>query len=71
VDAGYVYLTRVKAADAFNLSKYEYFWGKDKGWKNDVLTTFDSSTAVFWNSGQGQLVWNDHYGCYMFVGLSK
>jgi hypothetical protein len=43
----YVYMSRVIAADAFDLSKYEYWWGLGEGWKSDVLTTFTSDTAVF------------------------
>ncbi|KAI0813569.1 hypothetical protein GGR55DRAFT_676501 [Xylaria sp. FL0064] len=68
-DSQYVYLARVNAADAFDLTKYEYFWGRSQGWKSDVLTTFSSDTAVFWGTGQGQIVWSDFYQCYIFVHL--
>ncbi|KAH8158935.1 hypothetical protein CIB48_g9304 [Xylaria polymorpha] len=47
----YVYMTRVNAADAFDLSKYEYWWGRGQGWKSDVLNTFTADTAVFWGTG--------------------
>ncbi|KAI1280248.1 hypothetical protein F5Y07DRAFT_396402 [Xylaria sp. FL0933] len=69
-DSQYVYLTRVNAADAFDLTKYEYFWGRSQGWKSDILTTFSSDTAVFWGIGQGQVIWSDFYQCYIFVHLS-
>ncbi|KAI0449360.1 hypothetical protein F5B21DRAFT_50732 [Xylaria acuta] len=66
----YVYMARVNAADAFDLSKYEYWWGRGQGWKPDVLTTFTSDTAVFWGTGQGQVVWSDFYQAYIFVHIS-
>lgn len=67
----YVYQIRVRAADAFDVSKYEYWWGRAEGWKSTPLTKFDCETAVMWGTGQGQIVWNQHYGCYIFVHLSK
>jgi hypothetical protein len=65
----YVYMARVRAADAFDLGKYEYWWGRQQGWKTEVLTSFGAETAVLWGSGQGQVVWNGFYGVYMFVTL--
>ncbi|KAI1499959.1 hypothetical protein F5X99DRAFT_430164 [Biscogniauxia marginata] len=66
----YVYVTRVKNADAFDLSKYEYWWGADQGWKNTRLDTFTPDTAAFYKPGQGQFVWSDHFKCYIFVHIS-
>lgn len=68
--AGYAYLARVKAEDAFDLDKYEYFWGRQQGWKSEVLTKFDAETAVWWAVGQGQVAWNEHYQCYVLAHLS-
>lgn len=69
--SSYSYATRVKASEAHDLSSYEYFWGPTQGWKSDLLTQFDSETAIFWGAGQGQIVWNEHYQCYIFVHLSE
>lgn len=65
----YVYQCRVKAADAFDLARYEYWWGRQAGWRREPLARFDAETAVLWMSGQGQVVWNDFFGCYIFVRL--
>ena len=66
----YIYQARVKAADAFDLSKYEYWWGRQKGWKqNQPLTTFNTETAVMWGAGQGQVVYSPYYQCYIYVHL--
>ncbi|KAK8068698.1 hypothetical protein PG994_005314 [Apiospora phragmitis] len=69
VDSSYVYQCRVKATEAFDLARYEYWWGRQMGWKSESLTTFTAETAVMWMSGQGQVVWNDYLGCYVFVRL--
>ncbi|KAK0616478.1 hypothetical protein B0T14DRAFT_435101 [Immersiella caudata] len=69
LEGGYIYLARVKAADAFDLCKYEYWWGCQQGWKPEVLTTFTTETAALWGTGQGQIVWNEYYGCYIMVHL--
>ncbi|KAF4809794.1 hypothetical protein CGCTS75_v014710 [Colletotrichum tropicale] len=69
VDGSYVYMVRVKASDAFDLTKYQYWWGRQQGWKSDRLTTFTSETAVLWGTGQGQVVWNQFYQCYIMVHL--
>lgn len=65
----YVYMARVRAEDAFDLTKYEYWWGREQGWKSDVLTTFDCETAVMWGVGQGQIVYNNHFKTYIYVHL--
>ena len=67
----YVYLARVKASDAFDLSKYQYWWGLQQGWKSNVLTTFTSETAVWWGTGQGQIVYSPYYECYILVNLGN
>lgn len=64
-------MVRVKASEAFDLSKYEYWWGLQKGWKAERLTTFTSETATLWGTGQGQIVWNELYQCYIFVHLGE
>ncbi|KAM0245896.1 hypothetical protein ACHAP5_005046 [Fusarium lateritium] len=68
-DKMYVYMARVPAGDAFDLDKYEYWWGRDEGWKSEILDTFDCETAVMWGVGQGQIVHNNHYGTYIYVYL--
>lgn len=70
-ESEYVYQARVKAPDAFDLSKYEYWWGRQQGWKSDLLTTFTPETAVMWGVGQGSLVYSNLYNCYIYVHLSK
>ncbi|KAH8882158.1 hypothetical protein GQ53DRAFT_847776 [Thozetella sp. PMI_491] len=65
-----VYMARVRAADSFDLSMYEYWWGRQQGWKPQVLTTFNAETAVMASTGQGQVFWSPFYGCYVFVHAS-
>ncbi|KAF7554430.1 hypothetical protein G7Z17_g2882 [Cylindrodendrum hubeiense] len=67
--SSYVYQARVPAADAFDLSKYEYWWGRQQGWKSDVLSTFTSETAIMWGVGQGQITYNKHFKKYIYVHL--
>ncbi|KAK8878712.1 hypothetical protein PGQ11_000006 [Apiospora arundinis] len=50
-------------------SRYEYWWGREMGWKSEPLTVFTAETAVMWMSGQGQVVWNAFLSCYIFVRL--
>ncbi|KAF2101021.1 hypothetical protein NA57DRAFT_37277 [Rhizodiscina lignyota] len=66
----YSYMVRVKKSEAFDLSKYQYWHGVQRGWSSTRLETFNSNTAIFWGVGQGQIVWNAHYDCYIFVHLS-
>ncbi|OTA00718.1 hypothetical protein A9Z42_0009920 [Trichoderma parareesei] len=56
----YVYQARVKAKDAFELDRYEYWWGRRKGWRREVLkgSEHDPESAVMWGVGQGQVVFN-------------
>ncbi|TDZ39041.1 hypothetical protein C8035_v005713 [Colletotrichum spinosum] len=69
VEGSSVYLVRVKASEAFDLSKYQYWWGLQQGWMSDRLTAFTSETATLWGTGQGQVVWSEFHGCYIFVRL--
>ncbi|KAK7975290.1 hypothetical protein PG989_013753 [Apiospora arundinis] len=69
VDSGYVYECRVKATEVFEISRYEYWWGRETGWKSEPLIVFTAETAVMWMSGQGQVVWNAFLSCYIFVRL--
>jgi hypothetical protein len=71
IGSQYVYQVRVLAKNAFDLSKYEYWWGRAQGWKSTPLTVFNTETAVLWGTGQGQVVWNAFYGCYIFVHLGQ
>ncbi|KAK8018984.1 hypothetical protein PG991_008174 [Apiospora marii] len=71
VQSAYVYQCRVKATDAFDITKYEYWWGRQKGWRSQLLTTFTAETAVMWMSGQGQVMWNKYLNCYVFVRLGS
>ncbi|KAK1755510.1 hypothetical protein QBC47DRAFT_190394 [Echria macrotheca] len=69
LEGSYMYLARVKASEAFDLDKYEYYWGLQRGWKSEILTTFTTETAAMWGTGQGQIVWNAYYHCYLLVHL--
>ena len=69
--SAYVYLVRVKASEAFDLSKYQYWWGLQQGWKSTVLTSFTSETAVWWGTGQGQIVYSPYYQCYILVNMGN
>ncbi|OBR06947.1 secreted protein [Colletotrichum higginsianum IMI 349063] len=69
VQSSYVYMVRVKAHEAFDLSRYEYWWGRQRGWRTERLTVFTAETAALWGIGQGQVVWNEFYSCYIFVHL--
>ncbi|GFP55887.1 hypothetical protein TASIC1_0006005700 [Trichoderma asperellum] len=66
----YIYQARVKAADAFNLDAYEYWWGREKGWRTEVLTEHNAETAVMWGAGQGQVVYSEYFKCYIYVHLN-
>ncbi|KAI0487714.1 hypothetical protein F4859DRAFT_465984 [Xylaria cf. heliscus] len=70
IGSQYIYMARVNATDAFDLTKYQYWWGRSQGWKSTLLTTFTDDTAVFWGTGQGQIVWSSFYNVYIFVHLS-
>lgn len=65
-----VFLTRVKSRHCFDQSKYEYWWGRARGWSSTPLDQFDHETAVWKATGQGQIVWNEYLRCYIFVHLS-
>lgn len=65
----YIYMARVRASDAFNLDAYQYWWGRQAGWKSEILTTFNSETAVMWGAGQGQIVYNEYFETYIYVHL--
>ena len=69
LEGSYIFLARVKATDAFDLLKYEYFWGQQQGWKSEPLTVFSTETATMWGTGQGQITWNEYYQCYILVHL--
>ncbi|EKJ71895.1 hypothetical protein FPSE_07898 [Fusarium pseudograminearum CS3096] len=68
-DKNYVYMARVPACDAFDLDKYEYWWGREQGWKSEPLTECNCETAVMWGVGQGQIVYNKHFETYFYVHL--
>lgn len=67
----YIYQARVRAHHAFDLDKYEYWWGRRRGWRREVLTQFDTTTAVMWGCGQGQIVYNKKFRKYIYVHMSK
>ena len=69
-DNQYVYQARVKAGNAFDLSQYEYWWGRDQGWQSEVLDMFSADTAVMWSVGQGQVLFSEHYQTYFFVHMA-
>lgn len=63
----WIYLARVRAEDATNLSCYEY-WSGD-GWQAERLQTqsLGEKESVFWQINQGQVIWSTHFGCFLFV----
>ena len=67
----YVYMVRVNAADAYDLSKYQYWHGRATGWSSTQLTTFNAESAVMCGVGQGQVVYSHFYNCYIFVHLGE
>lgn len=69
LNSSYTYLARVKAEDAFDLDKYEHYWGRQQGWKAEVLDQFTPETAVLWGTGQGQVFWSPYYERYVLVHL--
>lgn len=72
IESQYVYQLRVHAADALDLSRYEYWWGRDQGWKvGQPLTEFTSETAVMWGVGQGQVYYSPYYETYMYVHFAS
>jgi len=71
IESQYVYQARVKASQAFDLNEYEYWWGRQQGWKRDRLTSFTPETAVMWGVGQGQIVFSNYFKTYLYVHVSK
>ncbi|UNI21203.1 hypothetical protein JDV02_007213 [Purpureocillium takamizusanense] len=67
VESQYVYQVRVKASRAFDLDAYEYWWGRQQGWKRERLTSFTPETACMWGAGQGQIVFSNYFKTYMYV----
>lgn len=65
--AQYIYQARVKATEAFDLSRYEYWWGRQRGWRSELLDTFNAETAVMWGAGQGSMVYSNFYNYYFYV----
>ncbi|KIV80939.1 hypothetical protein PV11_08404 [Exophiala sideris] len=63
----YVYLTRVPVENATDLSCYEYWNGE--GWQPERLQTksLGEKESMFWQINQGQVVWSNHFGCFIFV----
>ncbi|KAL3584631.1 hypothetical protein FPOAC2_14411 [Fusarium poae] len=68
-DNKYVYMARVRACDAFDLDMYEYWCGREQGWKSEPLTECNCETAVMWGVGQGQIVYNKYFETYFYVHL--
>ncbi|UKZ57337.1 hypothetical protein TrVGV298_011190 [Trichoderma virens] len=66
----YIYQARVKATEAFDLDKYEYWWGRAKGWQSEMLSEHNPETAVLWGVGQGQVVYSEWFKCYIYVHLN-
>ena len=65
-DIAWVYLARVPWQDATDVTCYEY-WNGD-GWQSERLNYgVGEKESVFWAVNQGQVVWNDYYGCFLFV----
>lgn len=70
IESQYVYQARVKANQAFDLNEYEYWWGRQQGWKRDRLTSFTPETAVMWGVGQGQIVYSNYFKTYLYVHVT-
>jgi hypothetical protein len=65
----YVYLARVPWQNATDLSCYEY-WNGDQ-WQIDRLYNPGEKEGVFWQIQQGQVVYSNYYGCFVFVYCGK
>ncbi|KAL9616631.1 MAG: hypothetical protein Q9160_008514 [Pyrenula sp. 1 TL-2023] len=61
----WVYVARVPTEHAFELSEYEYWNGEN--WQKELLTDFGEKESVFWQVNQGQVIWSNYYGCFVFV----
>lgn len=61
----YVYVARVPWDKATDLACYEYWNGET--WQTERLYNVNEKEGVFWQVNQGQVVWSNYYGCFMFV----
>ena len=63
----WVYLTRVRADEAIDATCYEYWNGET--WQGDRLNgkTIGEKESVFWQINQGQVIWSNYFGCFLFV----
>ncbi|OAL40337.1 hypothetical protein AYO20_00073 [Fonsecaea nubica] len=63
----WVYLTRVLAEEATNVACYEYWNGET--WQKDKLDgkSIGEKESVFWQINQGQVIWSNYFGCFLFV----
>jgi hypothetical protein len=65
----YVYVTRVRWDKATDLACYEYWNGKT--WQTDRMYNVGEKEGVLWQVNQGQVIWSNYYGCFMFVYSGK
>ena len=63
----WVYLTRVRTEEATNIGRYEY-WNGDN-WQSERLDgkAIGDKESVFWQINQGQVMWSNYFGCFLFV----
>lgn len=63
----WVYVARVRAAEATDLACYEYWNGE--AWQVERLNSsaLSEKESVFWQVNQGQVVWSNYFGCFLFV----
>lgn len=64
-NSAYVYLTRVAWQNATDLGCYEYWNGET--WQSERLYNVGEKEGVFWQINQGQVIWSNHYNCFLFV----
>ena len=67
----WVYLTRVRVEDAANVECYEY-WNGDT-WQSERLDgkAIGDEESVFWQINQGQVIWSNYFGCFLFIYCGK
>lgn len=67
--APYVYVCRVRCECATDLSQYEYWNGEN--WQKERLYNPGEKEGVWWQINQGQVIWSNYYGCFIFIFVGK
>jgi hypothetical protein len=71
--APWVYVTRVKWWEATKKECYEYWMGKQVGWVREPpkKSELNEEQSVWWQVNQGQVVWSQWLGKFLFVYCGK